>query len=197
MTEHRVDFPGMHPDERIVLLQRRHWTMLGRKLLRYLLLLALPFIILFLLSWSNVDFTVDTKLLSGVAIVLGISVYALVMWLLFFHDWLDYYLDAFIMTNKRIVRIEQHGLFDRVVSDLQLEKVQDVTVETKGIGSTFLRYGTIHVQSAAELGRFVFSAIPNPENIKAAILAAISSGASQNPSRLETRPPAEKITGTP
>lgn len=165
-----MDFPGMHADEQIVLFRRRHWTLLSRKLLLYVFLLLLPFIVFTLLNWSNVEFIIDSETPSGVAIVLGVSAFALILWLLFFHDWLDYYLDALIVTNERIVRIEQHGLFDRTVADLALNRIQDVTVEVKGMLGTFLRYGTISIQSAAEQARFEFTDMPEPELVKAEIL---------------------------
>ena len=38
-----------------------------------------------------------------------------------------------IITNDRILDIEQHGLFARTVSELRLHRVQDVTAEIKAL----------------------------------------------------------------
>lgn len=171
---HRVDFPGMHRDEYIAVLLRRHWSVVGWRFLRSLLLLALP-AIAFLLFQQTADApTIDSTAPLGIGLTLGASLYVLIVWLLLYHDWLDYYLDALIMTNERLVRIEQRGLFHRTISDLPYERVQDVSVDSKGVGATFLRYGTITIQSAAEQARFTFSAMPNPELVKAEILRLVS-----------------------
>ncbi|MBI4092940.1 MAG: PH domain-containing protein [Candidatus Kerfeldbacteria bacterium] len=167
---HHVDFPGMHPDEQILLLRRKHWSVVAHKLLRYLGLALVPPLVFLALNLFGVRYEIDADNLSGVLLALGLSIYLLVLWMMFFHDWLDYYLDALIVTTERIVRIEQRGLFNRVVADLTLDRVQDVTVETKGFVQTFLHYGSLHIQSAAERERFVFSDIPEPELVKAEIL---------------------------
>jgi hypothetical protein len=73
---------------------------------------------------------------------------------------------VWIVTNERIVNIEQLGLFSRDVSELELENVQDMTVEVLGIIPTFLNYGNLYVQTAAEKERFVFRHVPNPYAIK-------------------------------
>lgn len=173
MPLHRVDFPGMHTDEQILMLQRKHWSVLVHKLFRYVVLLVIPLLIFAVLAWFGVVLTIDTQNLSGVLLVLGASLYTLLLWMLFFHDWLDHYLDALIVTSERVVRIEQKGLFNRTVADLTLDRIQDVTVETKGFVQTFLRYGSLHLQSAGERERFVFPDIPDPEMVKAEILKHI------------------------
>jgi uncharacterized membrane protein YdbT with pleckstrin-like domain len=78
----------------------------------------------------------------------------------------DYYLDTWIVTNERIINIEQKGLFSRIVSELHLNQVQDVTSETHGIVATFLSYGDVHIQTAGARERFNFKQIDNPEKIK-------------------------------
>ncbi len=195
MNGRRPDFPGMHEGERIVFLRRRHWSILVQKLTKYLLLVLLPFILDAFRRFSNIEFDLDVGAPGGVAVALGVSAYYLVMWLMFFHDWIDYYLDALIVTNERIVHIEQRGLFDRTVADLALDRIQDVTVETKGMMPTFLRYGTIHIQSAAERERFVFSAIPEPETVKAQILATAKKSPPQNQGLGQPPPPPQNSGG--
>ncbi len=170
MTKIPHSFPGKHHDEIVVLLKRRHWSMLIGKTLRWALLAALPLAILMFLNISSVNYRLDTSTPVGIVLALGASAYALVIWLLFFQDWLDYYLDAFILTNQRIIRIEQRGLFNRIVSSLDLDRIQDVTVEIKGIFSTVLSYGTLTVESAGEQDNFTFSNIPNAESVQSQIL---------------------------
>jgi len=84
--------------------------------------------------------------------------------------WIDYYFDVWVITNRRIVNIEQKGLFVRHVSELTIERVQDVTVEVKGFIPTMLNFGDVYVQTAAEKERFVFRMVPNPYGIKDLIM---------------------------
>lgn len=90
----------------------------------------------------------------------------LFIWMLFFAIWIDYYFDAWIVTDERIVDIEQRGLFARGISELQLENIQDITVEVSGVIPTFLNYGNLYVQTAAEKARFTFRNVPDPYALK-------------------------------
>lgn len=74
------------------------------------------------------------------------------------------------MTNKRIIDAEQRGLFSREVSEFKLYRVQDVTIEIKGVLPTFLNYGNVYIQTAGEAKEFVFKQIPNPRQAKDLII---------------------------
>ena len=87
--------------------------------------------------------------------------------------WTDIYLDVWTITNYRIINREQNGLFNRVVSKLELSKVQDVTVEQKGMVTTFLNYGDVFIQTAGEKERFVFEQVGSPFQIAKTILRLI------------------------
>ena len=75
-------------------------------------------------------------------------------------------LDTWIITNERIINIEQEGLFNRTASELDLAAVQDTTAEIRGILQTLFTYGQVYVQTAGEKGRFHFKNIDNPEHVK-------------------------------
>ncbi|MFH1171063.1 MAG: PH domain-containing protein, partial [bacterium] len=57
-----------------------------------------------------------------------------------------------------------------VVSELLLDKVQDVTVEVHGVIPTMLHYGDIMIQTAGESPRFHFDDIPHPHAIAEKIM---------------------------
>ena len=101
------------------------------------------------------------------------SAYYLFIWLFFFHAFVDYYLDIWIVTDRRIVNIEQKGLFAREVSEQKLFRIQDVTSELKGIIPTFLNFGTVYIQTAAEEPRFVFKQIPDPGRVAQTIIKLV------------------------
>lgn len=103
-------------------------------------------------------------------IVLAGSVYFLSLLLFVFTQFINYWLDMWIITNDRIVNIEQMGLFARRISELDLHRVQDVTSEVKGFFPTLFNFGTVYIQTAGTIERFVFEQIPNPHEIRKAIL---------------------------
>jgi len=98
------------------------------------------------------------------------SLFFTFLWLLFFAIWIDYYFDVWIVTSERIINIEQKGLFTRVVSELELEKIQDVTTDVRGVIPTFLNYGHLLIQTAGERERFIFRNVPDPYTIKDVIM---------------------------
>lgn len=78
----------------------------------------------------------------------------------------DYFLDVWIVTNERILNIEQNQIFSRVVAEHELSKIQDVACEVHGMLPTFFNYGDVHIQTAAETQRFVFRQVPRPLDVK-------------------------------
>ena len=107
-------------------------------------------------------------------ITLGASAYYLAIWLFLFSEFVDYYLDVWIVTNDRIVNVEQQGLFGRTISELDLYKVQDVTSEVKGMVPTFFNYGDVYIQTAGEKERFIFENVPNAHAIRKATIDLVA-----------------------
>lgn len=160
--------PNAIPDEKVVHVLHRHpltifWLVLG-----YLLLLGtVPFLAWYLPLYQ--PGLVSDPALMPLA-VLGGSAFFLFAWLFLFQNFMDYYLDVWIVTNKRILNIEQTGLFARTVSELRLYRVQDVTSTVKGVVETLFDYGDVEIQTAGEKTRFVFEQIPHPTRISKSIL---------------------------
>lgn len=75
-----------------------------------------------------------------------------------------------IITNQHIVDIDQIGLFNRSVSTLRLEEIQDISASAKGPIQTFFQYGTIVIQTAGERENFVFDYVPSPYDLEHYIL---------------------------
>jgi len=91
----------------------------------------------------------------------------LVLWMAFFAKWTNYYLDVWYITEKRIIDVNQKTLFHREISSLRFDKIQDITVEVRGLLATFLNYGDIHVQTAAESSAdFLLVKASNPEGVR-------------------------------
>lgn len=63
--------------------------------------------------------------------------------------WADYYLDVWIITTKRLIDIRQSSLFSRQISEFQIDRVQDVTIDIHGIIPTLLKFGNLRVETAS------------------------------------------------
>ena len=162
-------FPGKEPDEKIIIALRRHVAAVAEKIFLFAVIgLILPIIYFFTrdyLTWLD-----DSTGLGYLVSVLAVSLFYLYILLFIYHAWVDYYLDLWIVTNERIVAMEQKGLFHRVVSELRLNRIQDVSSETKGFFPTIFKYGTVHIQTASEEDKFYFSEVPRPEMVARQIL---------------------------
>jgi len=97
-------------------------------------------------------------------------VWLLLLWILFFVEWTDYYLDVLVVTNKRIVQIEQKGFFNREVTSFFYAQIQDITVETAGFIKTFLKFGHLHIQTAGHNHEIIIKDAHNPEQARSLIL---------------------------
>ena len=102
--------------------------------------------------------------------VFAYSVYLILLWVFFFIEWTDYYLDVWVVTDKRIVDIEQKGFFHREITSFNYEQIQDITIETRGFIETLFKFGTLHVQTAG-IGRdIIIKDAASPENARLIIL---------------------------
>ncbi|MDZ7611414.1 MAG: PH domain-containing protein [Candidatus Moranbacteria bacterium] len=153
-------FKGKKEDENIILLLRRHWLIFVFKFIPTIIALIFVFLIGYTLRGGfgeilQADF--NDKFIGLIEVFLYILI-----WIGAFVTWVNYYLDVWIVTDKRIVNIEQIALFSRHVSELEHSKIQDITSEIQGILPTLFRYGYVYIQTAGERQRFAFKQVPNP-----------------------------------
>ena len=148
--------------ERVVYEIRRHWYVLVVESLFLALFLFIPWLIFLGLDIAGFHLSIkEVSLFFFVALI-----WLFVTWITFMVIWTNYYLDVWIVTNKRIIDIEQYGLFSRDVSEFRLDRIQDVTIEVKGILPTLLHFGNIHVQTAGETHKFIIKNVPKPYRVR-------------------------------
>lgn len=158
------------PDESVVRTVRRHWFILLISVAGHLFLALLPFIALamagYLAQSSDLmpEFSDQQEILY-----LGGFLYCLwllLLWIMFFRQWTNYYLDVWYITPKRVVDVEQRGLFNREVISLRYEQLQDITADVAGLLPTLIGYGMIQVQSAGRNRRVILRDAHSPEEVK-------------------------------
>jgi hypothetical protein len=164
----RYRLPDQGEGEEIIKIIHPAFFVLIIKIAGFLVLNLLPMVFFYLML-----LTFPETLAGDVAwplIILGASIYYLSMWMLFFLSFINYYLDVWIVTNHRIIDMEQNGLFARTVSEEKIEMVQDITSEVDGFFPTIFSYGNIYIQTAGKLERFHFEQVPHPEAIRDLII---------------------------
>lgn len=175
--------PNKLPGEEVVKVLRRDLFILFKRVLFFILLILLPFLFFYFIILSQ------TSLLDGTIyyplIVIGISSYYLFIWLFFFFSFIDYYLDVWIITNERIIDVQQRGFFSRIISEQKLFRIQDVTSEVHGIIPTILKYGNVHIQTAGTKQRFFFHQIPNPDKVRDIIIKLVQRNKIKHQNELE------------
>lgn len=160
-------FPSQQPGEKILLIVREHWFRLFIKLVIILVLLLLPHLIRALIG-NGLD-PVSTE--KGLAVYsLLLQLYYLAVLVALFVIWILYYLNLHIVTHQRIVDIDQGGLLNHIVSELNVETIEDVSSQTAGLFGNILDYGTVFIQTAGTIERFQFDNVPHPAQIASIIL---------------------------
>lgn len=160
-------FREQHPDEAIIAVIHRHWFDIAVHFAAIGVIFLLQILSIALFGALGTYFG---GTLLWPEFLLFHSVATMFLWLYGFFVWIDYWLDVWVVTNDRVINVEQAGLFSRQVSELHFRNVQDVTTSVHGVIPTLLDYGDVEVQTAAENRRFLFRHVPNPYEIKSMVI---------------------------
>ncbi len=159
---------NLRDGEHLVSVMRKHWFVFFMHVLPLKILFVLPLIFLIVaLSMSLNQTTI-------VIIIFFSSLWMLVLLMAIFTIWTNYFLDIWIVTNQRIIDIEQRHLFNREIRTLRMETVQDVHVDKVNFFQEFFNFGTLRVQTAGTGGTdALIEGIPNPEHEQELIMEEV------------------------
>lgn len=151
--------------EKILLIKRRHWFVIAVDAVYLIMMAILPFVgmfavyVLFPESNESLQENISFMVFYGLA-------WLAFLWMFFFINWTNYYLDTFLITNKRIIYIEQIRMFRRNANELRLEKIQDIQVKVLGIVPSLLHMGDLHIQTAGGKDEVIFKSVPGAQEVK-------------------------------
>src|SRR3989344_7177984 len=175
---------NLEQGEQVIKVVRKHWFVMLAVGVTMFVLALLPFFLYYFLffelsnqffsSTLNITGSLLTTILEAIQKwgAFGYPLWLLILWTFFFVEWTDYYIDALVITNKRVIDIEQKGFFNREITSFNYHNIQDITVETRGIIQTFFKFGFIHIETAGD-DRHRIIAIKyasNPEEARTIIL---------------------------
>lgn len=87
-----------------------------------------------------------------------------------FYKFYFWYFNVLILTNKRVIDIDQRKFFERIISDVSYGQIRDVVVKVKGVFQTIFCLGAIFLVSKGENDNLELANISRPEKIRDLIL---------------------------
>ena len=118
--------PDLAADEKVELILRRHW----------IVFVKIGFELLFLVI-STIIIAMSAPTLSSVlppALTYVLLIIYICVFLEFIYiQWINDELDLFVVTNKRIIGIEQISFLNRRISECSHGVVQEVNSQTQGV----------------------------------------------------------------
>ena len=150
-----LSFQGKLPEEHIHYIFVKHWiTSVPEAILTILFYLA-PIGAVMILVWiMNIQVYLYIFVLIGLYIPL--------CGLLLFIRWMNIVFDVFLLSDKRLIDITQYGLLHRRITIAELNQIQHVTYNSKGIVDTIFNVGVIDVKTAGSNPDIVLEVIEDP-----------------------------------
>lgn len=145
-----IKFSTQLENEKIVLLLRAHpLTQLSWFLNAFLIFL---FLVIINFSFSSI-FTLAEIIFIN---LFGLSIILSYMWF----NYLAWFYTVGIVTKRRIVDIDHHGLFYKKATAAKLNRIEDVTSKRIGYLASIFKFGSILVQTAGSEVNVQFLKIP-------------------------------------
>ncbi len=166
---------ALEADEKIITTVRKHWFVIGMEIGIIIVFGLLPvFILLGFLALPPTSLLADAFELRFPYIMFGVAAWLLLSTIAATTAWTHYYLDLWVITDRRIIVIDQVHFFNRKVSNFRLERLQDIKVSVTGIIPTLLNFGTVRAQTAsAAESNFTSTGLPAPRELQALIQTAM------------------------
>jgi len=165
----------LEEDEKVLKVIRKHWFIITLELIASLAMMIIPMTVLLVLLVvsKNSTFFTDFNLSHYLPLIL----YFLNIWILLslitgFISWTNFYLDYWVITDRRIIVYDQVSLFNRKVSSFRLERLQDIKYSLNGIIQTLLKFGTVTIETASHTNSFKSEGLPVPDQIYSIIQKA-------------------------
>ncbi len=171
-----LDKLDLELEEDVLTVVRKHWFILASQLFGVAVVAVLPMVLLTIVLQVPKAAGVGAFSLDGYTPIVTFSLSA---WLLFstfsaFVIWTHYYLDLWVITDRRIIAVEQIHFFNRTVAIFRLERLQDIEFSIKGLIQTFFNFGSISAQTAGHMeANFTSPGMPNPDVLQATIQKAM------------------------
>lgn len=154
-----ISFAEQASDEKILLFLRRHFITNLLWILITILLLFIPVLFFTFRSELQLLGTID---LPWRFIVIFIIFYYILVFAYAFINFLSWFYNVFIVTQKRIVDIDYSNIIIHNVAFTKLSHVQDVNYSQVGFIRSLFNYGDVFAQTAGTEPNFDAHSVPQP-----------------------------------
>lgn len=173
---------SLHDNEQVLMSLRKHPLIALGSLLPFAILDYLPYLLPKLGVWlssvgANGPAPYDYAALLSFQnpwVTFLVGVYWLFVWMGAFGTFTDYFLDQWVVTNERVINVDQRSFWSREVSSVFLDRVQDVDINVSGFFATLFGFGQVTVESAgAEIGIVRMNGLSHPHEVRDLILKEV------------------------
>lgn len=152
----KMNFFNKDPNEKIILLLRKHPITNVPWILASFLLVVIPSFLSALSPFES--FPTGYKVIFLLTWYLLTFAYTL-------ESFLSWFFNVNIITDERIFDVDFNNLIYRKITDAGIDEVQDVTVVVGSAIRTIFNYGDIKIQTASEVPELEFEAVPFPDKV--------------------------------
>lgn len=146
-----ISFEGQKEDEEIFIFIRQHPFIFLKEAVILIFSVALLAIIIYFQQGVGGIFAYAFFIL----LVVNLSIWARQIFI-----WSR---SVYIITNQRIISVDQKGFFYRTMAEANLDKIQNVSHTIKGVWQTVLNFGSVAIQTAGyDQKNIVLEQIPHP-----------------------------------
>lgn len=131
-------FINQEDDEIVLMIIRRHPFVLFKENIVIFLLLAVSFIAMAMYFSYNI----------WVIFIASFAIFFVCVISVFYH-YFTWEKDIYIVTDRRVVDIDQKTLFAKTQMEAFLDKIQDVTMEVTGVWGALFKYGNVLIKTSS------------------------------------------------
>ncbi len=150
-------FQGQRTGEQVIVLVNQHTWVLLPVAITWLFLLAIIGGSLWFAGASKISSVI---IAASVLFGVGYSIY----------QWYIWNYSNYIVTNQRVIKIDQNSMFSRLISEAEIDRIQEISTEISGPIHTMLNFGTIKIQTASTTGMMDLEDVPDPYNMQQEIV---------------------------
>lgn len=159
-------FEGQDPNEKILLLLRAHPITNVPWIIFATALFVFPFFIPKILPFTGLNLNLIPETFRLIFLIIN---YLLVL-IITFEGFLNWYFNATLITNEKIVDIDFEYLLYKAVNLAPLSKIEETDSVTAGILGTLFNFGNVRVQTAGENIAIEMKNVPHSAQVADLIL---------------------------
>ena len=160
---------SLNDKEKIKSLSRKHWVVFRDP---FLIAFFFPFLFVFIALFLSTPYINLPKLISdtvSTGFLYLAPLFFIIGAILFMLRLFTWYKTVYIITDQRLIKIEQETLFQSRIHQIYLDKVQDAICKISGLKAVLYGYGDISIQGSSETAQIEINTVANPKKLQQVI----------------------------